>query len=51
MLAKEVVAAVVPPGDVLFVEVAWDVLLRCACCNTLCMWSPRRQLVDLGDLV
>ena len=41
MLAKDVVAAVVPSGDVLFVESAWDVLLRCAyklnCCNTLCM--------------
>ena len=30
MLAKEVVAAVVPSGDVVFVEASWDVLLRCA---------------------
>ena len=30
MLAKEVVAAVVQSGDVVFVEAAWDVLLRCA---------------------
>ena len=30
MLANEVVAAVVPSGDVVFVEAAWDVLLRCA---------------------
>ena len=30
MLAKEVVAAVVPSGDVVFVEAAWDALLRSA---------------------
>ena len=30
MLAKEVVAAAVTSGDVVFVEAAWDVLLRCA---------------------
>ena len=30
MLAKEVVAAVVPSGDVVFVETAWDALLRSA---------------------
>ena len=30
MLAKGLVAAVVPSGDVVFVEAAWDVLLRCA---------------------
>ena len=30
MLAKEVVAAVVPSGDVVFVEAAWDVLLHSA---------------------
>ena len=29
MLAEKVVAAVVPSGDVVFVEAAWDVL-RCA---------------------
>ena len=27
MLAQEVAAAVVPSGDVVFVEAAWDVLL------------------------
>ena len=31
MLAKEVVAAVVPSGDVVFVEAAWEALLRSAC--------------------
>ena len=30
MLAKEVVAAVVPSGDVVFVETACDALLRSA---------------------
>ena len=30
MLAKEVVAAVVPSGDVVFVEAAWDAFLRSA---------------------
>ena len=30
MLAKEMVAAVVPSGDVVFVEAAWDALLRSA---------------------
>ena len=30
MLAKDSVAAVVPSGDVVFVEAAWGVLLRCA---------------------
>ena len=30
MLAKEVVSAVVPPGDVVFVEAVWDVRLRSA---------------------
>ena len=30
MLAKEVAAAVVPTGDVVFVEAAWGVLLRYA---------------------
>ena len=52
VLAKEVVAAAVPSRDVVSVEAVWDVLLRCAeaCCNTLCMWRPHRQLVDLGDL-
>ena len=30
MLAKEVVAVVVPSGDVVFVETAWDALLRSA---------------------
>ena len=30
MLAKEVVAAVVPSGYVVFVEAAWDALLRSA---------------------
>ena len=29
MLAREVVAPVVPSGDVVFVEAAWDDLLRC----------------------
>ena len=30
VLAQEMVAAVVPSGDIVFVEAAWDVLLRCA---------------------
>ena len=30
MIANEVVAAVVPSGDVVLVETGWDVLLRCA---------------------
>ena len=30
MLAQEMVAAVVPTGDVVFVEAAWDALLRSA---------------------
>ena len=30
VLAKEVVAAVVPSGDVVFIEAAWDALLRSA---------------------
>ena len=30
MLAKEVVAAVVPSGNVVFVEATWDALLRSA---------------------
>ena len=51
MLAQEVVAAVVPSRDIVFVEAAWDALLRSACCNTLCVWRLRHQLVDLGDLV
>ena len=57
MLAKEVVASVVPSWDVVCVEAAWDVLLPCAsfykhvAIIMLCMWRPRRQLVDLGDMV
>ena len=54
MLAQEMVAAVVPSGDIVFVESAWDALLRSAYKHvavTLCMWRPRHQLVDLGDLV
>ena len=31
MLAQEMVAAVVPSGDIVFVESAWDALLRRAC--------------------
>ena len=30
MPAEEVVAAVVPSGDVVFIETAWDALLRSA---------------------
>ena len=30
MLAQEVVAAVDPSGDIVFVEAAWDALLRSA---------------------
>ena len=54
MLAEEMVAAVVPTGDVVFVEAAWDALLRSAYKHVAIrcvMWRPRLQLVDLGDLV
>ena len=52
MLAKEVVAAVVPSGDVVFAEAAWNALLRSAYKHVaISMWRPRHQLVDLGDLV
>ena len=30
MLANEVASAVIPSADVVFVEAAWDALLRCA---------------------
>ena len=51
MLAKEVVSAVVPSGDIVFVEAAWDALLRstykhvairCVCgvrVISLCIWE------------
>ena len=39
MLAKEVVAAVVPSGDVVFVEAAWYVLLRCAYKHVAIHWA------------
>ena len=50
MLAKAVVAAVIPSGDVVFVEAAWDVLLRRAYKHVaiLCVCDVR---VDLGDQV
>ena len=55
VLTQEVVAAVVPSGDAVSVEAAWDVLLRCAykhvAIRCVCVWRPRRQLVNLGDLV
>ena len=50
MLAKAVVAAVIPSGDVLFVEAAWDVLFRRAYKHVAirCVCDVR---VDLGDQV
>ena len=30
VLTKDVVAAIVPSGDIVFVQSAWDVLLLCA---------------------
>ena len=50
VLAKEMVAAVIPSGDVVFVEAAWDLLLRRAYKHVAirCVCDVR---VDLGDQV
>ena len=54
MLAKEVVASVVPSRYVVFVEAAWDVLLRCSYKHVAirCVCGVRIVSVwILGDIV
>ena len=54
MLAKEVVSAVVPSGDIVFVEAVWDALLRSTYKHVAirCVCGVRvTSLCILGDLV